>query len=137
MPHHKYRPKFDEQAYKLCLLGASDKVLAETFEVDEATINRWKHAHPTFFDSLKRGKITADAEVASALYKRALGYRYVEVSRECNKKDKTKFVTKEVHKEVPPDTAAAMAWLKNRRPEQWKEKSEIEIHGEKLEDFIK
>lgn len=34
-------------------------------------------------------------------------------------------VTKKVIKEVPPDTGAAMFWLKNRRPDIWKEKQEF------------
>src|SRR3990170_280949 len=69
----KYQEEFAEQARKLCLLGATDGELADFFEVCEATINNWKHEHPGFLESIRAGKIKADAEVADSLYRRATG----------------------------------------------------------------
>lgn len=43
-----YRPEYAEHARKLCLLGATDKDLADWFEVVESTVNLWKLAHPEF-----------------------------------------------------------------------------------------
>ena len=74
----KYDSKYAEQAYKLCLLGHTDKELADFFEVDESTINNWKNAHPEFFESIKAGKEVADAEIAVSLYHRAKGYSHPE-----------------------------------------------------------
>jgi hypothetical protein len=71
-----YRPEFAAQALKLCRLGATDKSLADFFEVTEQTINGWKHAYPDFLESLKAGKELADAEVAEKLFKRATGYEH-------------------------------------------------------------
>ena len=71
-----YRDEFPELAYKLCLLGAIDRELADFFEVSEQTINAWKEAHPEFLESLKRGKRYADANVADRLYRRATGYSH-------------------------------------------------------------
>ena len=68
-----YRKKYDKLALNYCLLGATDKELADFFEVSERTINAWKAAQPTFLQSIKRGKAQADAEVASRLYERACG----------------------------------------------------------------
>ena len=53
-----YKKEYDEQAYKLCLLGATDKEMADFFNVKEQTINNWKKNHPSFFESIKRGKIS-------------------------------------------------------------------------------
>lgn len=39
-------------------------------------------------------------------------------------------VTKEVLKEVQPDTTAQIFWLKNRRPEQWRDKQNVELSGQ-------
>ena len=119
----KYKPEYAEQAYKLCLLGATDKDLADFFETTEQTINAWKQQHPDFLESLKNGKEVADAEVAASLYKRARGYQYEERTIEGGE------LTKTVVKEVPPDTGAAMAWLKNRRPQAWRDKQDIEHSG--------
>ena len=67
-----YQAAYPEQARRLCLLGAIDRELARFFEVSERTINRWKRQHPEFDEALKRGKAFADAEVAEALYRKAL-----------------------------------------------------------------
>ena len=118
-----YKPEYADQAFKLCLLGADDKRLADFFNVSEQTINAWKKAYPDFLEAIKRGKEEADAEVAASLYRRARGYTYEEKTIEDGK------VTKVVVKEVAPDTGAAMAWLKNRQPQNWRDKHEIEHSG--------
>ena len=125
----KYRPEYNKQAYKLGLLGATDKQLAEFFEVDEATINRWKVEHEGFCKSLKAAKGDADGKVAESLYKRALGYSHPE--------DKVfiyygKPVVVKTIKHHPPDTVAAIFWLKNRAKEVWREKQVWEF--ERLPD---
>lgn len=122
-----YRPEYDEQAYKLCLLGATDKRIADFFDVTEQTINGWKLAHASFFESLKRGKELADAEIAHSLYHRAKGYTHeeVHVSNYRGQITMTPLV-----KHYPPDTPAAALWLKNRDPARWREKVELE-HGGK------
>ncbi|TRB81349.1 helix-turn-helix domain-containing protein, partial [Mannheimia haemolytica] len=70
----KYKPEYVTQVEKLCLLGATDKDIADFFEVAESTINNWKIEYPEFLESIKKGKLLADANVANSLYKRALGY---------------------------------------------------------------
>ena len=69
-----YREEYAEQARKLCLLGATDKELADFWGVSVQTYYDWQKAHPEFLESIMRGKILADAEVADKLYQRALGY---------------------------------------------------------------
>ena len=70
----EYRIEYADQALKLCLLGATDKELSEFFSVSEQTLNKWKKDYPEFLESLKKGKNIADANVASRLYNRAIGY---------------------------------------------------------------
>ena len=118
-----YKPEYNEQAYKMCLLGATDKQLADFLGVDEATVNRWKIAHPEFCESLKNGKDVADAKVAESLYHRARGYEHPEDDiKVC---DKEIIITPTI-KHYPPDTGACMAWLKNRQPEKWRDKHEVD-----------
>lgn len=120
-----YKEEYAEQAEKLCLLGATDKELADFFGVCEATINNWKNDFPKFLASIKAGKLEADASVAESLYKRAIGYT--------GKKTVTANVqgvisdVKEVDEYVGPDVTAAIFWLKNRSPAQWREKSEVVV----------
>lgn len=118
-----YRPEYAEQARKLCLLGYTDKQLADFFGVNESTINRWKHKYPEFCMSIKSGKVIADAQVVESLYNRATGIEVTEVEVRDDGKKKVKRVTK---KHIPPDPTAQIFWLKNRQPELWRDKPTVE-----------
>ena len=70
--------------------------------------------------------------------KRALGYSYVETTRESlpvfdpTTGEITGYklqVTKEVTKEVQPDTTAQIFWLKNRKPDAWRDKQNVQLEG--------
>lgn len=125
----KFKTEFIEQAYKLALLGATDIELADFFGVDEATITRWKQEIEEFCTSIKKGKRAADANVAESLYKRACGYSHKETH--FNVVD-GELVTTEVDKFYPPDTGAAMAWLKNRTRKlenPWKDDYAHDVKG--------
>jgi hypothetical protein len=122
----KYRPEFDDQARKLCLLGATDIELADFFEVSEDSIHEWKKVHPGFSESIKKGKAQADSEVADRLYQRAMGFEHPEIDlRVVN----GAIVETSITKIYPPDTAAAIFWLKNRQRSKWRDKVEQEITG--------
>lgn len=136
---------------KLCKLGATDDQIAQFFEVEESTINNWKITHPEFLESVKAGKIIADAEVANSFHKRAVGYKYDEVTYEKidvkndgmevdpdGDIEDTKaevYKRKVVTKEIPPDAGAALNWLKNRQKEIWRDKVETEISNKPGESF--
>lgn len=119
-----FKEEYIELAYKFCLLGADDKTLARYFDVTEQTINNWKIKVPEFFESIKRGKEIADAEIANALYHRAKGYEHKE-DKIFNNNGSPLIVPTIKH--YPPDTAAAFIWLKNRS--NWRDKQEHEHSG--------
>lgn len=116
-----YKEEYDDLAFKFCLMGATDARLGEFFDVTEQTINNWKKDFPSFFESIKRGKHEADAEVVNSLFGRAKGYNYTEIKDEVSDQGK-KHV--ETLKHVHADTGAAIFWLKNRQPKQWRDKQE-------------
>lgn len=118
-----YRGEYNEQVEKLCRLGATDKELADFFDVTEQTINNWKESHPGFFESIKKGKIEADANVADRLYQRALGFEHD--SEEIKIAD-GEVIRVPIRKIYPPDPTAAIFWLKNRRSKEWRDKQEID-----------
>lgn len=113
----KYHASYAKQAFKLCLLGATDEQMGGVFEVNELTIRRWRKKYPKFCTAIKDGKIKADAVVADSLYQRAKGYTHPEEKIFCTDGSVTRVKTK---KHYPPDTAAAFIWLKNRAG--WKDK---------------
>lgn len=125
----KYLSEYNEQVEKLAKLGATDAEIADFFEVAESTINNWKHEFPEFMESIKKGKLVADANVADRLYQRAMGYEHDDVELKVvsiggNQGSEVEKV--EIRKYYPPDPTAAIFWLKNRRPKEWRDKQEIE-----------
>ena len=116
-----WRPEFAEMAFKFCLLGASNKQLAEFFGVAVSTIHMWRDAIPEFSDAVKRGKEIADAEIAHSLYQRAKGYSHPE---DDIKALNGAIVITPTTKHYPPDTGAATLWLKNRQGHIWRDKTE-------------
>lgn len=123
----KFKPEYVKQGYELALLGVTDAQMATIFDVDEATIHRWKISHPEFCESLKEGKHGADSKVAQSLYKRATGYEHQAVKISANPNG-DEHVT-EYTERYPPDTTAAIFWLKNRQPELWRDISRKELTG--------
>lgn len=115
----KFKEEYIEQAEKLAKYGLIDKEIAEFFGVTEKTLNNWKQAHPDFLQSLKKGKEISDSEVIRSLYDRATGYSHPE-DKIFNHNGKEMVVPTTKH--YPPDTTACIFWLKNRIPEDWREK---------------
>lgn len=102
--------------------GLTDEQIANNMGVRRETLYDWKKKHPNISNALKRGKEIVDIQVENALLKRALGYEYTEEKVEISEKDGKKVV--QTVKHVAPDTTAQIFWLKNRRPEKWRDKPE-------------
>lgn len=114
-----YKPEYATQAAKLAKLGATDQEIADFFEVSERTINRWRATFDDFCRSLKVSKESADERVERSLFARAVGYEHEEVDIRVIDK---RVVLTPIRKRYAPDTVACIFWLKNRRPDLWREK---------------
>ena len=100
--------------------GLTDEQLAEKMGINPATLYDWKNKHPEISEALKKVKEIVDIQVENALLNRALGYEYMEERVEISEKDGRKVI--QTVKQVIPDTAAQIFWLKNRRPDRWRDK---------------
>lgn len=127
----KYRAEYAEQVYKLCLLGATDEQIADFFGVSVQTIHTWAKRHTAFLEARRNGKQVADANVAEALYHRALGYSHPE---EKIFQHDGGIIRAATVKQYPPDTAAAFIWLKNRAG--WRDKLDHEHTGKDGKDLM-
>lgn len=99
--------------------GLTQEDIAHNCGCSLSTLKDWLTKYPAIAAALKRGREVADIRVENALYKRATGYDYEEVTKEEGPKGVTVRVVK---KHVPPSEVAALFWLKNRKPDVWRDK---------------
>lgn len=142
----KYKPEYNEQVYKLCLLGATDKEIGDFFDVTETTINNWKIEFPQFFESIRTGKKVSDMEVVSSLYKTAHDRTVIEQvpfktkrvywdtdGKRCEIEEVT---IVEVEKPIPADFRSQQFWLKNRKSDSWRDSKDITSDGKEIKQTI-
>ncbi len=110
--------------------GLTDEQIAENMGISRSTLNAWKEKFSDISDTLKKGKEVVDRQVENALLKRALGYKYDEVTIEGG------IETKRVTKEVVPDTTAQIFWLKNRKREAWADRQSVEL-SQPIDESVK
>lgn len=122
----KFKPEYVAIARKACQLGATDMDLAEMFGVSLRTISYWRSGKEEFAGALKLGKNEADDRVEQALYNRAMGFSHADT--DIRVVDGA-IVETPIVKHYAPDTTAAIFWLKNRRPDEWRDKQELEHSG--------
>ncbi|MBQ6713791.1 MAG: helix-turn-helix domain-containing protein [Selenomonadales bacterium] len=121
--------------------GLSDEQIAKNIGIAVSTLYEWKNRFPEFSEALKKGKEVVDIEVENALLKRALGHQVVEETKEALRHPETDqplvdssgnsimVVTKQITKNVPPDVTAQIFWLKNRKPDVWRDRKDIDMQA--------
>lgn len=122
----KYDPKNTPKlVYAMALAGRTNEQIAEFLEIDEKTFYNWQKEHQDFFQSLKRGREEPDDNVERSLYERATGYVNKNAVKIFMPAGAEEPVYAPYHEHVAPDVTAQIFWLKNRRPERWRDKQEV------------
>lgn len=103
--------------------GLTDEQISHNMGISRSTLNEWKNKYSDISDALKKGKEVVDRQVENALLKSALGFHY-----------KEEMVTNqgevvEVVKYEKPSTTAQIFWLKNRKPDVWRDKHEHRVEN--------
>lgn len=120
----KYNPDLHPLlAEYMATAGLTDAQMAEKLGITPQTLNNWKKDHTEFFDSLKIGKEKPDYLVENALLQRALGFEHDEDKIFQYNGEPVVVPTK---KHYPPDPTSMIFWLKNRRPDRWRDKQNME-----------
>lgn len=129
-----------------CRDGLDDRQIAEKLGISHESFYKYKRENTEFADTLKETKEIADIKVENSLNKNANGYDYEEetvvMKKEVIYKDGKKVkevtypevITLTKHKEA--ETKAQMFWLQNRKPEKWRNQSQVELKVSKLEDIL-
>ena len=115
--------------------GHTDEEIAGRLEppVSVATLNRWKVERLEFRESLNEGKATVDARVEESLLQRALGFTSAETRLEAKADESGKPLRGgrviKTTRQVFPDVTACIFWLKNRRPDKWRDQQKVSIEA--------
>lgn len=133
------KPKWEEwtKADGLILIegwardGLTEAQIAHNMDINVKTLWEWKNKYPPIGNALKRTKEIVDREVENALYKRAVGFSYEETKVEIMPDGSKKGI--QITKYVAPDPTACIFWLKNRRPNDWRNKP-VEAIAEEMAD---
>lgn len=111
--------------------GLTDEEVAANMGVSYSTLRAWRDKYPALSAVLKKSKEAAELTVENALFRKAIGYDYDEETKELRFDKASKayrmVTTKTVRKHQPPDTAAAIFFLKNRAPDRWKDKQDVSV----------
>ena len=129
-------------------LNITDEQIAQNANIATSTLYEWKKQYSEISEALKRGKEIVDRIVENALFDRACGgvhevrktfkvrqTYYDDEGRKCEREELRTGID-EVY--VPGDTTAQIFWLKNRKPEQWRDKVEVQSNdNDQVLEFIK
>lgn len=138
---HAWSPKHSRVAYvAISEGGLTVGGLAKLFDVSEVMINKWMRKHPRFKRAVIEGRYAYDTrKVVTSLLKKALGYDYVEVSKEDitikhgKGEDKIKLPATKIRtttKHVCPSDTAIIFWLTNRQPQEWQHIQKMLMKGQ-------
>ena len=123
------------QVQRIAELNLTEKEIAHALNISIATLTNYKKDYPQFLASLKKGKAVADERVVLSLFQRAMGYSHpdVHISNFQGMVTRTPII-----KHYPPDPTSMIFWLKNRDPENWRDRKEITgADGESLTIEVK
>lgn len=134
--------------------GLTDEQIAYNMGIAYSTFREWLKKFSAISAVLKKGKEVVDAQVESALYRKAIGFKetvkkpikvkriiYDDEGKKIGEHEEIVTVNEEIY--IPPDTTAQIFWLKNRRPDKWRDKQNFEINGSlkaetsKLSELVK
>ena len=149
MAKGKYEKWLEEDS--LALLGAwarsglTQEQIAKNMGISLSTFKEWLKKYPAISAAIKIGKEQADYMMENALYKKGTGYtvrvckpfklktvEYNEDGRKVKEREKIEYA--EYDEYFPPDVTAQIFWLKNRKPDEWRDRREAPPVEEQYED---
>ena len=133
----KFKPGFCKIIEEMMQDGATDIQIAKTLRIGVSTFYEYLQEYPEFMEARKRGEKIIIEKVKGALVQRALGYETEEIEQKISKNRATgaevPILLKKVKKHVAPDVGAIVFYLKNKAPDEFKDK--FEFDGEALKNI--
>lgn len=128
--------------------GATDEEVYNQLGIGKTSFYYYCKEHFELNELRKRTKEIVDIDVENMLLKKSLGYtvkiskpfkvkhiKYNENGKKIAEDEKIEYAEEEEY--IAPSDTDMIFWLKNRKPEKWRDKHEIEHSGNiKLEDVL-
>ncbi len=124
-PKTKFNEKLGETFIRLSKEGKTLDEIAEIVGVTSRTLTNWMGKHQDLVLAVREARQVADGLVEAALFNRAIGYSHPATHFAAHEGC---IISEDYKKHYPPDTQAAMFWLRNRQPKRWKEKTEGDVN---------
>lgn len=119
--------------------GLTNEQIAKNMGISRSTLNEWIKKYSDISDTLKKGKEVADREIEESLFKKAKGFKVTvkkafklkkvtydkKTGKKLKEEETVQYAEEEVY--IPPDTTAMIFWLKNRKPDVWRDRPETAI----------
>lgn len=133
----KFSKEIIEKICKHLKAGSTITSACEAVGISRETFYDWMNKKPDISDTIKKAMAIPDKKVENALFKTATGsFRYTERHYEQIKDAKGKAtemqLVKTVKKRGLPNVTAQIFYLKNRKPEEWKDRHELGLSGNML-----
>lgn len=109
--------------------GLSLKQISHNMGIAYGTLFEWQREFPQLNDVIKKGQMVVTEEVENAMFMAATGYEYEEETSELMDNGELK-VVKKVKKSQAPNVTAQIFWLKNKNPQEWKDRVEVKSEHE-------
>lgn len=122
----EHRAEALKNVYKLAHAGMTDPEIADFLGLSHNTFIRWKMDDTEVNEALRAGKAECDARVERTLYQRAVGYTY---KSEKVFQHEGRIIRAPVIEHVLPENTAMIFWLKNRRPDLWRDVKDHNVNG--------
>lgn len=128
--------------------GLTDERIAKEIGISRSTLGEWKKKYASIEKALSMGKEMADRKVENSLYemtqgkmlqvRKAFKVKQTSYDSQGRKVEKEELQTIEEDYYVEPDIKAIMFWLKNRKPEVWRDKvvTDTQPDGETGEGIV-
>ena len=123
-PPFEITQKVIDAAEKHASRGLTKEQIALALGIAPSTLHVKIKGYPEFKAAIKKGEASGIAQVANALFERAMGCKTVE--EKMVKRDGEDVVVA-VEKQWPPDTTAGIFYLKNRAYNEWRDRKEVGI----------
>lgn len=114
--------------------GLTDAEIAQSMGVRRETLSVWKKQHPNISNAIKEGRMLGAQTIENALFRRAAGLTTVEETVEeyrgelrDGKPSNGTVVRRTIRRQLPPDNAALIFFLKNRMADRYSDRRVTEV----------